>query len=119
MPKPPQVALFWRERGEAFLARARAHATQTHDGAQVVERSVRHFANDVEPFAAVYVEAQFSSVVDAYRALGVPVFTEREMTHEEDGEGERRQAEGCEAPEGDRTQEEVIQLATRRRRRSA
>lgn len=81
MPKSLLVLLYGRERGESFLARAQAHAAAHIEGRVALrQRHVGFFRpEETEPATAVYVESRFAAVVEAYRRLGVAVFTEADL----------------------------------------
>lgn len=123
MPVWQQIVLYGRERGEAFLARARADAPVRFGGEpRIVERNVAFFApSDCEPALAVYVEARFAAVVAAYQARGVSVVTDADLadpepTHEAEKADQPPVAQ--DARQGDRPQEEVA-TSRRGRRRGA
>ncbi len=134
MSAPHQILLYWRERGEAFLARATQHALANHPGLQVVQRHPGFFGYDgCEPSAAiVYVESYFAGVVADYRDRNVPVFTELEIGVADDelkdqGQGsgladERDERQGGLAAEVEgapRAQEQVTPITKGRRRKVA
>lgn len=101
MAAPHQILLYGRERGEAFLERARAHALANHPGLQIVQRHPAYFGCDgCEATAAiVYVESYFAGVVADYRAARVPVYTEHEIGVADEVEHHGQEAAQAGSPE--------------------
>lgn len=108
MSAPHQILLYGREHGEAFLARARAHALAHHPGLQIVQRHPNYFGWDgCEITAAiVYVEARYAGIIADYRGRGVPVFTEADIGVRD--EGIQDQGRQVAAPDGGNTGQEHV-----------
>lgn len=126
MPSWEQIVLYGRERGEAFLARARADI-RARFGAdcRIAERTAaRDRIVECERAVAVYVEARFADIIAAYHALGVPVVTDLDLAEQEaahEAKEARQQPPVDQHPEGQGREEELaraipISVARRRRR---